>query len=88
MSKKLITRTVKASEITVMCVDTECAEVVNRTITHTGAIKDERAALRIAAASIDEPNLKIVQVVNIATTKQLYRITEEDFLAHAVVINC
>lgn len=88
MARKMITRNIKSTDVTVMCVDTTTAEVFNRSATLVGSFKDDAAALKAYTKNITIPaNEKIVRVVDTEQHEQLYGISEVDFIAHAQPIN-
>lgn len=82
--KRVVSRTIKAVDVTIMGVEVESAEVINKsfTITH----KCNRAeALKEAKARFDTDGYKVVSVVDMY--EKLYRaeMDEEAFLANADV---
>ena len=88
MARKMITRTIKSTDVTVMCVNTKTAEVFNRRATLVGTFKDDAAALKAYTKNITIPvDEKIVRVVDAEQHEQLYGISEADFIAHAQPIN-
>lgn len=88
MARKKITRTIKSTDVTVMCVNTTTAEVFNRSATLVGTFKDDAAALKAYVKNVTLPvNEKIVCVVDTEQHEQLYGISEADFIAHAQPMN-
>lgn len=80
--ERMVTRTIEATAVTVLCIDTETAEPCNRTVEISGA-KDEKAMLKSAKKLIETDIFKVVKVVNSETIKALYKMPEAQFIANA-----
>ena len=83
---KLITRTFEESNVTVMCVDTETAEVSNETF-HFAYAMDNEKALKVCKKLYESATTKIVAVVDNEVTETLRGMTEETFLANSIVLD-
>lgn len=83
--ESMITRTIKTTAATVLCLDIETGEPCNRTFTLSGERTKEKEVLKEAAAILakSEPNIKAVHLVNTGIIEQLYGMPESTFLEHA-----
>lgn len=82
--KRVVSRTIKAVDVTIMGVEVESAEVVNKSfiITH----KCNRAeALKEAKARFDTDGYRVVSVVDMHEKVYRAEMDEEAFLANADV---
>lgn len=88
--EKMVTRTMKTTTITAMCVDTDTGEVFNGTVTVAGDIKTEKMQEKLfneyynAPESIKE--YKAVKIVDVKVDSAIMGMTESEFLTHAVEI--
>lgn len=78
-----VTRTIKTTHATLMCVDTETAEVFNRDVVLPRTFDDENAILKAAKKYHETGTHKVVAVVASSVTETLYGMSEADFIAHA-----
>lgn len=85
MKKNYITRTIQLGSYEVMVINLETAEVSKSAsiIPSYQRIKDP---VKYFAALMDTSTLKVVSAKLIGITENLYGITEEDFIANAVVM--
>lgn len=83
--QRMVTRTIKAMEVTVLCLDTDTAEPCNRTVTLSGVAKNEKALLKAVKKLIESDNFKVVKVVDINEFEAKYVMPETEFIAHATV---
>ena len=87
MAKKpMITRTIQTTEVTVLCMDIPQGEPFNKDVTLPRTYKDNTAMLKAAAAIIDTDNVKAVHIVRSEVKETLYGMTEEDFIANAIIL--
>ena len=80
------TRTVILNSVTVMLCNKETAEVTNYTFVLSGHLPTDASLKRIAQKRVPADEV-VVDIAGVQTTKQLLGITEETFLANAVVID-
>lgn len=80
---RMVTRTIEAKKVTVMCLDTETAEVYNNDVEISAAIKGEKATLKAVKKLIETETYKVVKIVAEETIKALYKMPEEEFIANA-----
>ena len=85
--EKKVTRTVPITSATVLCLDIETAEPVNRTFDLAGKFKSDREILKAVSNALEkEPNLKAVHVVDVEFKGIKYGMTESNFIANAEII--
>lgn len=78
-----VTRTIKATHATVMCVDTDTAEVCNKDIILPRTYEGEKDMLKAAKKVAETDTVKVVSVVHSTVTETLYGMTEADFIKYA-----
>ena len=61
-------------------------EPFNKDVTLPRTYKDNTAMLKAAAAIIDTDNVKAVHIVRSEVKETLYGMTEEDFIANAIIL--
>lgn len=83
MRKKLITRTIQFTNLTLLMADTESAEMYNRYETISGTYKDEKAMLKAVRPLVEDDTHKLVSLVGWTVGSQLYGMPESDFMSHA-----
>lgn len=76
-----ITRTIKTTEVTILCLDTQTAEPSNQTFTLPRTYKDTDDMLKKAKAMYETSNYKLVDVVNFAVIEEKYEMDEIDFIS-------
>lgn len=87
MRKPMVTRTFKGMELTVMGVDTKTAEVTNKTVVLARAIKDSNKLLKTVKDSYETDTYKVVQIVDSKEVETMYGMSEQDFIAHASILD-
>lgn len=87
MRKKLITRTIQFTNLTLLMADTESAEMYNSCTTIPGTYKDEKAMLKAARTIVEDDTHKLVSLVGWTVGSQLYGMPEADFMAMAKPID-
>ena len=83
MRKPMVTRTIKSTIATVLCLDVEKAEPFNYTVELARTYKDEKHLMRIIREKVDTDDVKAVHLVSVDVKKALYGMYEEDFIEHA-----
>lgn len=86
-SKKMVTRKIVGTEVTLLALETVSAEPQNVTYTLSGKFKDSKALLKAVQLKFDTDTLKHVSVVSTRAVNQLYGMDEIDFIAHAVKLD-
>lgn len=86
--KYAITRTIEKTVATALVFDKTTAEPSNVTVTLGHKLNDAAAIERALRKLVEsDPNIKLIDVVDVEVSTQLLGITEEDFLAHAVSLD-
>ena len=80
---KMVTRTVKAKEVTVLCLNTVTAEPFNDTVTIFGNYKTKDKLMKAVSARLDTDEVKAVKIVAVNDINTLYGMTEDTFIANA-----
>lgn len=79
-----VTRTIKATNATVLCLDTVSAEPFNTTVKLAGTFKDNKTLLKACKPLIEtSDNISAVKVVDVSVESKLYGMLEQDFLKYA-----
>lgn len=87
MAKKpQVTRTMKTTNATFLCLDVQSAEPQNITVTLPRVYADEKALLKVARPMVETDTLKLVSVVDTSVSEQLYTMDEDFFLSHATPV--
>lgn len=89
MARKMVTRTMVTTDVTVLGVDTNIGEAVNRTFTIAGSYKGkEESALKAVKKQTEADGGVIVpvKVVDLVEHETLYGMSESDFIAHAEIL--
>lgn len=84
--ERMVTRTIEAKVVTVLCIDTETAEPENRKVEISGNFKDEKSILKAIKKLIETEDFKVVKVVTTETIKALYKMPETEFIANATKV--
>lgn len=84
--KVMVTRTIKSIDVTALCIDLIKTEPCNRTVTLGNRFKNEKDMAKKLSEMLDTDDFKFVKIVHTAEHETLYGMTEEDFIAHAIVI--
>lgn len=84
MRTQYVTRNVRVTRVTVLAVDLNCGELVNRTLTIRGKIKSSDDALKvITKAKLVPDNIKPVEVVAMSYDEVFYKMKLDDFIIYA-----
>lgn len=81
-----VTRTVKTTEATAMCLDTVNAEVMNKTYIVGGFFEDDDALLMAVCRAETDKTIKPCQIVLSNRVTALYGMPEDEFLKYAKVL--
>lgn len=82
----MVTRTIVATNVSVMCLDVEQGEPCTRTVTVPRTYKDDGVLLKKVKPMIETDNLKAVHIVAKEEIETLYGMSEQDFIEHATVL--
>lgn len=90
----MVTRTIPTTTLQVMCVDTRTKEVITVPVVLPGKsfpadVKDERLEKELLkkADSLTNKSIKPVKITKITVTKELFGLTEEQFLKYSVQLD-
>lgn len=79
-----VTRTIVSTEVVLLCVNTESAEVFNKTVSLARTYKDDKAILKaVEKANLIGENEKAVSVAESRQVEKLYGMSETDFIHYA-----
>lgn len=81
------TRTLFTQTVTALVFDKETAEPSNITLTLPTPIADPAKLEKAVAKKVNTDNIKLIEVVDADIEEQLYGITVEDFMSHAVKLD-
>lgn len=82
----MVTRTIIATKVNVLCLNIETAEPFNKEVTLSGTYKDEKALQKAAEKVINSDTVKAVHVVDHKETETLYGMTEQEFIERAKIL--
>lgn len=81
------TRTISKQNVTALVFDKETAEATNTTVTITPPIDDPKRLANAVSKKVETDNIKFIEVVDVTLDEQVYGITLDDFMAHAVQLD-
>lgn len=81
--KSYVTRTMKSTRASILCMDVELAEPVKNIVILAGKYKDADSILKSAKKLIETDRIKAVAVDTWQNEEALYRLSEDTFLAIA-----
>lgn len=81
--KRQVTRTIKTTEVEVLCLNISSAEPFNQSITLSGTYKDNKSLMKAVSNRVDNDEIKAVHVVDSKEKETLYGMDENDFIAQA-----
>mgnify|MGYP006895541461 CR=1 FL=1 len=79
----MVTRTITTTRASVMCLDVQDGEVLNKEITVPRTYKDDETLLKTVKPLIETETVKAVSIVSKTTIETLYGMTEQEFIEHA-----
>lgn len=82
---KLITRTLKSTNITALFANVKTREMTTEVVVAPSTFKDEEKALKYLKANTEGDKVP-VSIEKMEVQENLYGISEKDFLAHAKVL--
>lgn len=85
--KRMVTRTIESTKVTVMALEVETAEVCNKTYNLSGIYDNDAKLLKAVQKVYDSDTIKNVHVVASERIETIYGMDENDFLAQAVVLD-
>lgn len=86
MRKPMITRTIKCTKATVLCLNIETGEPFQETVVLPRTFKDENKLMKACESVINTHNVKAVHVVYTTIEENLYGMSEQDFIENAEIL--
>ena len=83
---KMITRTFRTQEVTVMTMDVTTNATEHKTLTLPHVLPDNEKILKAAKKKLDTDTLKVVYVIGSEVKEELRGVDEEQFLAISVPV--
>ena len=88
MARYSITRTMEKTVVTCLCFDKTSAEPFNTTVTLARKVNDSKAIEKAVRKIVEaDSNTKLIDVVEVSYETALMGISEQDFLANAVLLD-
>ena len=85
--KPMVTRTIIATKVIVLCLDVNSAEPFNETVTLPRTYKDDKKLLKSVEEVINTDHVKAVHIVDKKEIETLYGMTEQDFINNAKILD-
>ena len=82
----MVTRTIVATKVNVMCLDTQKGEPFNESVTVPRTYKDNEVLLKKVRPLLETETVKAVHIVAKEEIETLYGMTEQEFIQHAKVL--
>lgn len=86
MRKRMVTRTITATEVELLCLNIETAEPFNETAILPGTYTSHNKILKTLRPLLDTETTRIVSVSSAKITHTLYGMSEGDFIKLAEVM--
>lgn len=84
--ERMVTRTILTTELAVLCMDIEKAQVIEKTVTITGYTPNPNKLLILAQKRLDTDTLKATHIKSITEKETLYGMSETEFIELAQVL--
>lgn len=85
--KRVVSRTVKQTTATCLCVDVTSNETMNQTFTMPFIYKDDETLLKKIKKENETDTVKIVAVITSSVINTLMEMDEEDFIKNARIVD-
>jgi hypothetical protein len=82
----MVTRTITRTEVTVMCLDVEKGESINKDVTLASTFKDDEKLLKEVKKIVETDTIKAVHIVDKIEVEALYGMAEQEFIERATVL--
>jgi hypothetical protein len=82
----MVTRTITTTEVTVMCLDVEKGEPINKDVTVSRTFKDDEKLLKEVKKIVETDAIKAVHIVDKREVETLYGMAEQEFIEHATLL--
>ena len=83
MRERMVTRTINATVVTVLCMDIVNASATTKEIEISGTYKNDSDLLKVLKKKYDTTNFVVVAIQKTETKEKLYGMTETDFMKYA-----
>ena len=80
---RVISRSIKATEVTCLMCDVESAELFNKTVTIPSTFTDTTKLEKAVRSIVSEPTKKFVDIVKTEEHSSVYAMTEQQFIETA-----
>lgn len=84
--KRMVTRTIKTSEIFVLLIDTENLEPYNETVVIPTVYKDEKKLKEAVEELVVTDTVRLVDICNVKIVEKLYGMDEQKFIEVAEIL--
>ena len=84
--KAMVTRTIKGTKVSALCVDTVEQKTYVKDVTLGGTYDDEKSLNKALSAVINDNTNRYVSVIATEVFETLYGMDETEFIAHAEVL--
>lgn len=81
--KRVVTRTITTTKVTVFGFDKVAQELCNKEITLTGTFATEKKLLKAIESAINPNEYKVIEIAFTTTENKLYKMSEEKFVENA-----
>lgn len=85
--KPMITRTIQSTYCSVLCADTESAEMFNKEVILPRTYKDEKSMLKACKKLIETDTVKPVAIATHEVRNECYGMEEDKFIANAIILD-
>ena len=82
----MVTRTIVATKVNVMCLDVQKGEPLNISVTVPRTYKDDETLLKKVKPLVESETVKAVHIVDKEEIETLYGMTEQEFIKYAKVL--
>lgn len=86
MARNMVTRTIKSTKVTALCLNIITAEPSNESFTLAGTYKDEKKIKKELEKLYNNEEHVIAAIVDVQTDNTLYGMTEQTFLENAEIL--
>lgn len=84
--QRMVTRTVKGTDVTVVCINTDTMETEEKTLVFGKVLKTPAECLKAATAAENSETIKVLKVKEFSHFSKVYALPESRFIAEATVI--
>ena len=84
--KPMVTRTIKSTNVNVMCFDITHGESMNKQFHISGVYKDTDKLLKVLKLVYETDDVKLVHIVDVSENETLYGMDEQKFIDNAEIL--